>query len=150
MSTIVEPKPGVNVGRVVVPVIVENVDDVRRADRGEIAPAQVRRITVEALVDSGATFFCLPQSLIDQLGLPFNRDRQTKTITGTISLRVFGGARLHVQGRECDEEIMALPEGRQVLLGQVPLEKMDWWVDLKQRRLVGNPEHGGQWMAEGF
>jgi clan AA aspartic protease len=137
-----------NMGRVVVDVLVENVEDLRRAGRGEISPEQVRRVTVQALVDSGATFFCMPESLIQQLGLPFNRKREMRTISGPVVMRIYGGARLTAQGRDCDEEIMALPEGRQCLLGQIPLEKMDWWVDLTNERLVGNPEHGGQWMAE--
>ena len=45
---------------------------------------------------------------------------------------------------------MELPAGRQVLLGQLPLETLDWWVDTVSHRLVGNPEHGGEWMAEVF
>lgn len=150
VQRIVEPKPGVDMGRVIVDVIVENVEDVRKAQRGELPPEEVRRITIPALVDSGATFFCMPESLILQLGLPFNRERETKTVTGPLKMKVYGGARLKVQGRDCDEEILALPEGRQVLLGQVPLEKMDWWIDVTERRLVANPEHGGQWMAEVF
>lgn len=44
-----------------------------RTDRGEISDDQVRRLSIEALVDSGATFFCLPKSLIQQLGLKFYR-----------------------------------------------------------------------------
>jgi hypothetical protein len=31
---------------------------------------------------------------------------------------------------------------------QVPLELMDWVVDLKRQRQVGNPEHGGEPMIE--
>ena len=147
---ILEPKPGKDMGRVIVEVIVENVEDVRKAQRGEIPPEKIRRITVPALVDSGETFFCMPESLVQQLGLPFNRERETRTVTGPLTLKVYGGARLTVQGRDCDEEVLALPESRQVLLGQIPLEKMDWWIDLQDRRLVGNPEHGGQWMAEVF
>ena len=150
VQQIVEPKPGADMGRLVVDVQIANVEDVRKAERGELAIDKVRRFTISALVDSGATFFCLPESLITQLGLPFNRQRETRTITGPLMMRVYGGARLAVQGRECDEEVMALPEGRQPLLGQIPLEKMDWWIDLSNRRLVGNPEHDGQWMAEAF
>ncbi len=37
-----------------------------------------------------------------------------------------------------------------MLLSQVPLEKMDWWIDLNNRRLLGNPEHGGRRMAQVF
>lgn len=151
VQRIVEPKPGVDMGRLVLDVTVENVEDLWRAKRGEIPDEQVRRLTVPALVDSGATFFCMSESLVQRLGPPFNRERETRTVTDAsatggrhYTLRVYGGARLKVQGRDCDEEVLALPEDRQVLLGQVPLEKMDWWIDLTNRRLTGNPEHGGQ------
>ena len=149
-GTIVEPKPGCDVGRVVVTVAVENVEDRKRADRGEIGNDRVRRISVEALVDSGATFFCLPESVIEQLGLDFDRTRETRTITGPLTMNIYGGAKIEVQGRACRVEVMGLPKGRQTLLGQIPLETLDWWIDTANHRLVGNPEHGGQWMAEVF
>jgi clan AA aspartic protease len=145
---VVEPKRGADVGRVVVPVTVENVEDRRRADAGQLAPDQVRRVTVEALVDSGATFMCLPESLVQQLGLPFNRVRESRTVLGPATLNIHGGARVSVQDRDCETEILALPHSTQALLGQLPLESMDFWVDLTNQRLVGNPEHGGHWMAE--
>ena len=149
MSPLVaEPKRGMIVGRVVVSVRVQNVDDARRVERGELAPSEVRAAILPALVDSGATFLCLPADVICTLGLPFNRDRQSSTITGPMTLRIFGGARIEVEGRTCDVEVMELPAARQALLGQIPLETLDFWVDLANQRLVGNPEHGGEWMAE--
>ncbi len=146
----VEPKPGVNVGRVVVNVVVRNGDDVARAQRGEVTPEQIRTLAIEALVDTGATFFCLPQSLVDQLGLSRFRERETRTISGRIMMRVYEPVEIEVQGRACSTEVMALPDERQCLLGQIPLESLDWWVDPQGRRLVGNPEHDGEWMAEAF
>lgn len=148
VSSVVEPKRGAEVGRVVVNVCVQNVEDVRRAERGELASSAVRSLTVEALVDTGATFFCLPAESVRALGLPFNRNRDSHTVAKPMTLRVFGGARIEVLGRSCDIEVMELPEGRQVLMGQLPLEAMDFWVDVVNQRLVGNPEHNGQWMAE--
>jgi hypothetical protein len=35
-----------------------------------------------------------------------------------------------------------------VLIGQVPLELLDFVVDPKMQRLVGNPTHGGEHMYE--
>ena len=67
-----------------------------------------------------------------------------------MTMKIYRGAFLEVQGRECSVEVMELPQGRQVLLGQIPFETLDWWVDTTHQRLVGNPEHGGQWMAEVF
>jgi len=138
------------VGRIVVDVIVENFEDRLRAGRGEIPDAQVRRVTVPSLVDSGATFFCMPTSLVTRLGLAFLQDKESRTVTGPIRLGVYAAARLEVQGRDCVTQVLALPEDRQALLGQIPLEMMDWWIDLRTQRLVGNPEHDGQWQAEVF
>lgn len=137
-------------GRVVVDVVVENYEDRLRAGRGEIADSAVRRLVVPSLVDSGATFFCIPRSLVDQLGLAFLQEKESRTLSGPITLGVYAPARVEVQGRDCVTQVLALPEGRQALLGQIPLEAMDWWIDLRSQRLVGNPEHGGQWMAEVF
>jgi hypothetical protein len=35
-----------------------------------------------------------------------------------------------------------------VLIGQVPLEMLDFVVDPQSQRLIGNPEHGGEQMLE--
>lgn len=150
MGSLLEPRRGVNVGRVVVRVRVENYGDVERAERGEMSPADVRHVDVEALVDSGATYFCMPKSLIEKLGLRFRMSKATRTVTGPVELGVYASARVETQGRDCITEVMELPEGRQCLFGQIPLEMMDWWIDPIQQRLVGNPEHDGQWMAEAF
>jgi hypothetical protein len=40
------------------------------------------------------------------------------------------------------------PDDVPVLVGQVPLELLDFVVDLGQRALVGNPAHGGQQVIE--
>jgi hypothetical protein len=33
---------------------------------------------------------------------------------------------------------------------KIPLESLDWLVDTKGRRLVGNPDHGGEWGMDNF
>jgi len=151
MSTVVlEPRRNADMGRVVVNAIVSNVDDRRRARRGELPLTQVRSAVVSTLVDSGATYFCLPQSAIAEFGLPLNGVRPTQTAAGLRQMKVYGGAHLEIEGRTCEVEVMSLEESPQALLGQIPLEILDFWVDPVNQRLVGNPEHGGQWMAEAF
>lgn len=150
LESVIELKRGVSVGRIIVDVTVENYEDCLRAGRGEISASQIRRVTVPALVDSGATFFCMPKSIVEQLGLTFLQEKESRTVTGPIRLGVYAPARIEVQGRDCVTQVLAIPEERQSLLGQIPIEMMDWWIDLGTQRLVGNPEHGGQWMAEVF
>jgi hypothetical protein len=137
-------------GRVIVPVLVEHALDQTRAARGEIAASKVRRVQVDALVDTKATFFCMPEALAQRLGLAFDRARETRTFSGTVRMGICAGARIEVQGRACRVAVIALPEGRPCQLGQIPPETLDWSVAAAKRPLAGNPEHGGQWMAEVF
>ena len=41
-----------------------------------------------------------------------------------------------------------LPDDCPVLIGQIPLEVMDFVVDPPNHRLIGNPEHGGEHVIE--
>ena len=58
--------------------------------------------------------------------------------------------RLTVQGRDCLVEVAEVPEECPVLIGQIPLEMLDFVVDPVGQRLIGNPEHGGQQMIDMF
>ncbi len=43
-----------------------------------------------------------------------------------------------------------MPDECPVLIGQIPLEALDFLVDPIGQRLIGNPEHGGEQMIEMF
>lgn len=136
-------------GKITVAARVENVGDLHQADQGRLAPDQVRAVDVtDALVDTGATGLSMPRSLLATLGLKYLRTRRAISSAGPIEVRMFGTARLTVQGRDCPVDITELPDGCPVLIGQIPLEAMDWVVDMPSRRLVGNPEHGGEQIIE--
>jgi len=86
--------------------------------------------------------------MIDRLGLMPIRARQAMTSTGRITVNTFGAVRLTIQGRDCVCDVTELPDGVPAMVGQVPLELLDFVVDLGQRALIGNPAHGGQHMIE--
>jgi hypothetical protein len=44
--------------------------------------------------------------------------------------------------------VTEIPDDCPVLIGQVPLELLDFVVDPKGQRLIGNPAHGGEHMIE--
>ncbi|MCZ6680890.1 MAG: aspartyl protease, partial [Candidatus Poribacteria bacterium] len=50
-------------------VILQNYGDILKAKEGLIAENEIRSIEVEAIVDTGATYLCLPPSVIEQLDL---------------------------------------------------------------------------------
>jgi predicted aspartyl protease len=138
-------------GRVTVPAKIENLDDKALANAGHLESAKVRTLDVpDALVDTGATRLSLPRPLIDQLGLTRYGSERGRTANGMREFGLYGPVRLTVQGRYCVLDVSELPEDCPVLIGQVPLELMDWVVDPKGQRLVGNPAHGGEWMSDMF
>ena len=90
----------------------------------------------------------LPRRLIVQLGLHQFRARPVRTSGGHVTVPVYGTARLTIQERWCPCDVAELPDDCPVLIGQVPLELLDFVVDPANHRLIGNPEHGGEWMFE--
>ena len=136
-------------GKVLVTATFENVADLYNASKGRLPDADVRRVEVtDALVDTGATMLCMPKRLIQQLDLLPIRARAALTSAGNVTRQVYGAVRLTIQGRECTTDVSELPDDCPVLIGQIPLEALDFVVDLRGRRLIGNPAHGGEHMIE--
>ncbi len=141
----------VTMGKVTVEATIENLDDLFRADRGELSQDQVRGVTVtDALVDTGATMLSMPRRLIDQIGLTRYKTRQAKTAVGLFEFGVYRAARLTVQGRDCIIDVTEVADDCPVLIGQIPLEGLDFLVDPVGQRLVGNPDHNGEHMFDLF
>lgn len=139
-------------GRVVVPARIENIHDLYFLNQGTIQDEAVHRVSVEeALIDTGATHLAMPLRLIHQLGFekPL-KTYQVQTTNGTASRGIYGPVRLTVQDRFCTIDIAEVPDDCPVLIGQVPLELLDFVVDPKNHCLIGNPRHGGQQMFEQF
>ena len=138
-------------GRVLTEATIENIGDLWDLEKGRIQPDQVRRITVSsALVDTGATSLALQSHLIKQLGLTKRYSKHATTAMGNGEVDVYGTARLTVQGRDCSIDVTELPDGLKelALIGQIPLEIMDYVVDPKGQRLIGNPRHDGEWVLD--
>jgi len=138
-------------GKVVVSAKIENLADQLKARDGQLAADQVRRVEVaDALVDTGATMLSLPIRLIQQLGLRRCRTKTAQTSAGVFTFGIYDPVRLTVQERDCVIEVAELPDGCPPLIGQIPLEMLDFVVDLKHRCLIGNPDHGGEQMIDMF
>lgn len=136
-------------GRVTVIATIENLYDLNDLDRGILSADRVRRVVVDdALVDTGATTLSIPSRLIVQLGLRAIRSRPVRTSSGSAVAQIYGAVRLTVQGRDCISDVIEVPDVCPVLIGQVPLELMDYVVDPTRHRLIGNPAHGGEHVVE--
>jgi predicted aspartyl protease len=116
-------------GKVVVAAKIENQEDVTLVERGISSPDQVRSVEVaDALVDTGATMISLPKRLIAQLGLRKIRSRTAKTTAGIVTFNIYSQVKLTVQERECLSQVAEIPDECPVLIGQIPLELLDFVV----------------------
>lgn len=104
----------------------------------------------DALVETGAAMLSLPRKYIAQLGLVPVRQRPARTAAGMTTLQIYDVVRLTVEGRDVPCEVAELPDECPALIGQIPLEGLDFVVDPVNQRLIGNPEHGGQHVIELF
>ncbi|HUT09252.1 MAG TPA: retroviral-like aspartic protease family protein [Thermoguttaceae bacterium] len=138
-------------GKVLVSARIENLGDVFALRRHTLAEEKIRTLEVEdALVDTGATLLSMPGRLIEQLGLEQQRTRTARTASGITEFAIYDAVRLTVQGRDCVVEVAGLPDECPVLIGQIPLEALDFIVDPMGQKLVGNPDHGGKQMIDMF
>jgi predicted aspartyl protease len=140
-----------SLGKVRVAATIENLEDLFNAEKGLLPRDQVRRVEVgDALVDTGATGLLLPRRMVTALGLLPLRTRQARGLGGSVPLPMYRAVRLTIQGRDCAIDVGEIGDEFPVLVGQVPLELLDWVVDPKEQRLIGNPEHGGEHVMEVF
>lgn len=127
---------------------VENAIDVVRVAAGEILQEHVRRLELDALVDTGATLLCLPKSKIDDLGLILREKRRATTANGDAERGIYQVANLTLLGRTCSIDVMELPEGTPALVGYLALENLDLVVDPKSQTVGPNPAHEGKFVMD--
>ncbi len=136
-------------GSVIVTAKIESLEDLYKVRQGILPADQARRVEVtDALVDTGASILSMPKRLISQLGLQPIRSRRARTSAGPVTVQVYGTVRLTIQGRDCPSDVSEVPDDCPVLIGQIPLELLDFVVDPVGRQLIGNPRHGGEHILE--
>jgi predicted aspartyl protease len=136
-------------GRILTAATIENIGDVWNAQQGHLPPEQVRRITVpDALVDTGATLLALPSRMIRALGLTKVGDKPVSSSLGLGKADLYAAVRLTIQDRFCTTDVLEVPDDAPVLIGQLPLENLDFVIDPRSQRLIGNPAHGGEHVFE--
>lgn len=136
-------------GRAMTRATIENLRDLWAADSGLKAPEEVRRHTVDdALVDTGATLLSLPADLIQKLGLAKTGSKKVMSSSGVGEAGIYEAVRLTILDRTCTMDVMEVPQGVPVLIGQLPLEHLDLVIEQRSRTLTGNPAHGGEHVYE--
>jgi hypothetical protein len=62
--------------------------------------------------------------------------------------RAGDGTHREPKGRDCELRVAEVADSCPVLIGYIPLELLDFVVDIKNQRLIGNPDHGGEFMID--
>jgi predicted aspartyl protease len=128
-------------GQVNTHIRVANWLDVEKSAIGERTDPP-RSAEAEALVDTGAVRFYLQASLVKRLGLRAIRKVNSRTMADiTVERTVYSPVDLEIQGRSGTLEVVEVPDSLPNIVGQIPLEQLDWVVDLRNRKLIPNPAH---------
>jgi predicted aspartyl protease len=137
------------VGRFSVEIEVVNNADRILAQAGHLAADQVRRETIQGLVDSGATKLVSPAALVKRLGLPLGDPVNVRYADGRRARRK-GVDMVYVQllGRHGTFSAVCEPKRETALIGAIVLEDLDLLVDCAAQRVVPRDPTGATFEIE--
>lgn len=120
---------------------ITNSADLVKSKAGIIPADKIRSVEVEAIIDSGARMLCLPADLAEVLGLEIVDKRTVRYAIGDKDIKNIGSAvKFELMGRQTECRVLIEKTGAPVLVGQIPLEDLDFLIDMTKEDLVVNPE----------
>jgi predicted aspartyl protease len=135
---------GVNgLGRFSVELEIANNDDLALMRRGLLPPDQVRRETIQGVVDSGATKLVLPETVAKRLGLPLGGKVKVKYADDRrVQRQEAKGVFVKLLGRDGTFTANSEPKRDTALIGAIVLEDLDLLVDCSTQRVVPRDPRG--------
>jgi clan AA aspartic protease len=105
---------------------------------GGIKETEIRQVTVDAVVDTGAWTLVINEETRLKLGLPvLGTDWVNLADGGKTDCTVASPVEVWWKDRRAICDAVVLPDSKEILLGAIPLEGMDLIVDLRQGKVVG-------------
>ena len=107
-----------------------------------IGEDEVRKLTVNMLVDTGAYIMGITETVKEQLDLQFIDKR--KLVLGDGSIKEFdvvGPITVKFKNRIACCNAVVLPDSNESILGAIPLEELDVVIHPQRQELIVNPEH---------
>ena len=130
-------------GEIRIEVSLTNAIDEGCARRGTIDASEVRKMPVNAMVDTGAIRCVVPVHVVEQLGLATVGRAVAEYADGRQeAVDVTEPIVFEIMGRRTPDEALVL--GDEVLIGQTVLGKLDLVADCANQRLLPNPDHPDQ------
>ena len=126
-------------GEIRASVTLENRDDRGAVYLGLRVEADVRRTTVEGVVDTGAVSLVIPEEIATELGLRHWGTRTVVYADERRDERPVTDVTIEIGNLATRTEAIVGPAGSEVLIGQVLLEMLDLIADCRNRTLT--PRH---------
>ena len=140
---------GNGVGRFSVELEVVNDADMVLAQAGHLPADQIRRATIQGLVESGATRLVLPEALVKRLGLRLGDPINVRYANGRRARRkVVERVYIQLLGRHGTFTAICKPKRETALSGAVVLEDLALLVDCVTQRVVPRDPSGATYEIE--
>ena len=118
-------------------ITLKNGADVNDAQRGRIKEDEVRQMTVQSIVDTGAWTMVINEETRDKLGLLDQGYGEARLADGQKEeCPMAGPLEVWWKNRRFNCDALVLPDAPDILLGAIPLEGMDLTIN-PFRELVG-------------
>jgi clan AA aspartic protease len=125
-------------GEVRTEITLVNIGDAVKARDGFIPESEVRRLKVNAVVDTGAWTLVINEEIRQKLGLLVEETAET-TLAGGVKVpsRVTEYVEVRWKDRKTACEAVVLSDEEEVLLGAYPLEGMDLMIHPQKQEVAG-------------
>ncbi|MDR2053207.1 MAG: aspartyl protease family protein [Treponema sp.] len=120
-----------------------NAGDISAARNGFIPDTKIRTVTLEAMPDTGAWTLVINEEIRQKLGLAIVKLIKSSLADGsTTEYGLTEPVEIRWKDRDISQQAVVIPNAGDILLGALPLEGMDLYVDPVNQRLAG--VHGDQ------
>lgn len=125
-------------GTVYAEITLRNSGDVAMQQRGVIKEAEVRQVTVTAMVDTGAATLVINEDIRRQLGLEPSHTFTSELADGSIHLYTYTEpVQMQWKDRTATSEAILIPTASEALLGAIALEAMDLIINPLKQEITG-------------
>ena len=110
----------------------------KKAKKGQIIKDEIRQVTVDAMVDTGATTLIINKELFQKLGLEVHEEEEITFANDSKEMcKLTEPVGIYYNGRNTIMPALVVENASEILLGVLPLEGMDLMVDTVNHKLVG-------------
>ena len=133
-------------GIVYTEITLKNAIDVGNCDRGLITEQEIRQMTIQVIVDTGARTLVINEEVRQALGLELKGTKDARLANNAIeTVALADPVEVHWKNREMTCRPWVVSGAGEVLLGAIPLEDMDLIVDPANLAVIG--AHGDKEMG---